>query len=255
MTHLLKNADWVVHLAAESHVDNSFESSLEFTRSNAYGTHVLLEAARKNKVQKFIHVSTDEVYGDILEGSFKEDDKLNPTNPYSASKAAAEMIVNGYYRAYKMPIVMVRGNNNYGSHQFPEKIIPRFVTNLIQGKKVPLHGTGDNIRTFIHVTDFCEALDLVLHQGEIGEIYNIGTDEEITNLELTRKILQKMGKDDSYIEFVKDRPFNDKRYSVSIDKLKALGWEAKVDFEEGLNQTIEWYKNNQSWWEELKLQS
>jgi dTDP-glucose 4,6-dehydratase len=251
LIHLLSDIHCVIHLAAESHVDNSFESSLEFTRSNAYGTHVLLEAARRSNVSRFIHVSTDEVYGDIIAGSFHESDKLNPTNPYSASKAAAEMIVKGYIKAYKMPIIIVRGNNNYGPHQFPEKIIPCFITRLLMDQKVPLHGDGSNVRTYIHVKDFCSALDTIFQKGQEGDAYNIGTTQEISNLELTRILLQKLGKDESSINFVRDRPFNDKRYSVSIAKIRSLGWEPQISFEQGLDETIQWYKENQDWWKKL----
>jgi dTDP-glucose 4,6-dehydratase len=251
LAHLLRDVDCLIHLAAESHVDNSFESSLIFTQSNTYGTHVLMEVARQCNIKRIIHVSTDEVYGDILEGSFKEDDKLNPTNPYSASKAAAEMIVKGYCTAYDLPIIIVRGNNNYGSHQFPEKIIPCFITQLLQDQKVPLHGDGKNIRTYIHVEDFCSALDVIFERGMVGETYNIGTHEEISNLELTKLIISKVGKDDSYINFVRDRPFNDKRYSVNVDKLYALGWRPQISFEEGLDKTISWYRDNEWWWKPL----
>ena len=237
-----------MHLAAESHVDNSIGNSLIFTTSNTYGTHVLLEAARLSNIRKFLHVSTDEVYGDIEKGSFKEDSGLSPNNPYSASKAGAEMIARSYRKTYKMPITIVRGNNVFGPYQYPEKIIPRFITRLLDNKKVPLHGNGSNIRTYMFVNDFANALDLVFNRGKIGEIYNLGTSDEISNLELTKLMLKKLGKDDSYIDFVEDRPFNDKRYSIDVSKIKALGWRQKYSFEEGLNETIEWYKYNKGWW-------
>ncbi len=252
LCYILKDIDAIIHFAAESHVDNSYGNSLIFTKSNAYGTHVLLEAARKNNIKKIIHVSTDEVYGDILEGSFKETDKLEPNNPYSASKAAAEMIVRSYYQTYKIPVIMTRGNNVFGPFQYPEKIIPRFVTNLLENKKIPLHGDGSPIRTYIHTEDLCRALDIVFHKGVIGETYNIGTQDEISNLDLTKKILRKMGKDESYIEFVHDRLFNDKRYSIDLSKIISLGWKQECSFDEGLTKTIEWYKDNKTWWEPLK---
>jgi len=245
---ILKNMDAVIHLAAESHVDNSIGNSLIFTMSNAYGTHVLLEAARLNKIKKFVHVSTDEVYGDIEEGSFMEDSILNPNNPYSASKAAAEMIVRSYYKTYKLPILMVRGNNVFGPFQYPEKIIPKFISRLLDGKKVTLHGDGSNIRTYIYVDDFSSALMTVFAKGKFGETYNIGTKDEISNLDLTKKILRKFGKDESWIEFVGDRPFNDRRYSIDCSKLMSLGWRQKVEFEKGLDKTIEWYRGNREWW-------
>src|SRR3989338_11500184 len=248
LVKFLKDVDCIIHLAAESHVDNSIGNSLIFTTSNTYGTHVLLEAARLNNVKKFLHVSTDEVYGDIENGSFKEDSKLSPNNPYSASKAGAEMIVRSYHKTYKMPITIVMGNNVFGPYQYPEKIIPKFITKVLEGKKVPLHGSGSNIRTYIFIGDFVNSLDLVFNKGKIGEIYNLGTSDEISNLELTKLILKKLGKDDSYIDFVEDRPFNDRRYSVDISKIKAMGWKQRYSFEEGLNRTIEWYRDNESWW-------
>jgi len=251
LTYILKDTDVVFHLAAESHVDNSIGNSLEFTKTNAYGTHVLMEAAHLNKIKRFIHVSTDEVYGDITEGSFKEDAKLVPNNPYSASKAAAEMIVRGYYTTYKLPIIITRGNNVYGPHQYPEKIISRFICNLILDRKVPLHGEGKNIRTYIYVDDVSTALDAVFNKGEIGEIYNIGTHDEISNLELTKMLINKLGKTEDYILHVPDRPFNDRRYSLDLSKINSLGWKQETGFEQGIDKAIEWYKRNVTWW--LKL--
>ncbi len=246
---ILKDVDCIFNLAAESHVDNSIGNSLIFTMSNTYGTHVLLEAARLNNIKKFVHVSTDEVYGDIENGSFKEKSILSPNNPYSASKAGAEMIARSYYKTYKMPIVIVRGNNVFGPYQYPEKIIPKFITKLLEDKKIPLHGSGSNIRTYIYAEDFSNALDAIFNKGEIGEIYNIGTSDELSNLEIAKLILKSMGKDESYIEFVEDRPFNDKRYSINIRKLKMLGWKQEYKFEQGLDKTIGWYKENKNWWE------
>lgn len=251
LTHILKEADVVFHLAAESHVDNSIGNSLEFTKTNALGTHVLMEAAHQNKIKRFIHVSTDEVYGDITEGSFKEDAKLMPNNPYSASKAAAEMIVRGYYTTYKLPVIMTRGNNVYGPHQYPEKIISRFICNLLLDKKVPLHGEGKNVRTYIYVDDVSRALDTVFHKGEVGEVYNIGTQDEISNLELTRMLIKKLGKTEEHILHVMDRPFNDRRYSLDLEKIMSLGWKQETGFEQGIDKTIDWYKQNVTWW--LKL--
>lgn len=252
LVELLKDVDGVIHFAAESHVDNSIGNSIIFTQSNTLGTHVLLEAARmSNTLKKFIHVSTDEVYGDIMEGSFTEDSKLSPNNPYSASKAAAEMMVLSYLKTYEMPIIMTRGNNNYGPYQYPEKIIPRFATDLLEGKKVPLHSPKP-IRTYLHVLDTARAVDVIFHKGELGEIYNIGTKDEFSNLEITKKILNFFDKDESYIEIVKDRPFNDLRYSVDISKLESLGWKQEIGFEEGFKETLNWYKNNEWWWKKLK---
>lgn len=251
LKHIMKEVEVIFNFAAESHVDNSIFGSLEFTKTNTLGTHMLLEVARNCDIKKFIHISTDEVYGDILKGSFKEEYLLSPTNPYSASKAAAEMLVNAYYKTYKIPTIIIRGCNNYGPNQYPEKIISRFIIWLLKNEKVPLHGTGKNIRNFIHVEDFCTALDTIFQKGVIGEKYNIGTDYEISNLKLTKMILNKMGKNESFIKFIPDRPFNDKRYSVDSSKILSLGWFPKISFEAGLNQTIEWYKKNKEWWEPI----
>ena len=243
-----KDIDCVIHLAAESHVDNSIGNSLIFTMSNTYGTHALLEAARLNNIKKFVHVSTDEVYGDIEKGSFRENSMLSPNNPYSASKAGAEMIARSYNKTYKMPLVIVRSNNVFGPYQFPEKIVPRFITSLLENKKVPLHGNGSNIRTYIYTEDFSNALDIVFAKGKAGEIYNIGTNDEISNLELAKLTIKKMKKTEKDIDFVQDRPFNDKRYSVDAEKIKSLGWKQQHSFDESLDKTIKWYTENKKWW-------
>ena len=248
LVKFLKNVDCIIHLAAESHVDNSIGNSLIFTMSNTYGTHSLLEAARLNNIKKFIHVSTDEVYGDIEEGSFSENSILSPNNPYSASKAGAEMIARSYSKTYRMPIIIVRSNNVFGPYQYPEKIIPRFITSVLNSRKLPLHGDGSNIRTYIYTEDFSSSLDIVFSKGKDGEIYNIGTDDEISNLKLAKLILRKMKKDESCIDFVKDRPFNDKRYSVNAEKIKSLGWKQQHSFDKSLDKTIKWYTDNKKWW-------
>src|SRR3989344_2956443 len=250
LVKFLKEVDCIIHLAAESHVDNSIGNSLIFTTSNTYGTHVLLEAARLNNVKKFLHVSTDEVYGDIEKGSFKEDSILNPNNPYSASKAGAEMIARSYHKTYKMPITIVRGNNVFGPCQYPEKIIPAFITRLLQDKKIPLHGDGSNIRTYIYADDFSLALETAFNKGKAGEIYNIGTKDERSNIQIAKTLIKKLSKDESYIDNVKDRPFNDKRYSIDTTKIKALGWKQKHKFETALDETIGWYKKNKEWWKD-----
>jgi dTDP-glucose 4,6-dehydratase len=248
LKYLSKDVDCIIHMAAESHVDNSIGNSLIFTMSNTYGSHVLFEVARLNKIKRFIHVSTDEVYGDIESGSFNENSPLNPNNPYSASKAGADLIARSYCKTYNLPIVLVRGNNVFGPAQFPEKIISRFITRLLENKKVPLHGDGSNMRTYFYVKDFCLALDLVFEKGKKGEIYNIGTNDEISNLELTKTLIKKLGKDESYIEYIKDRPFNDARYSIDLGRIKSLGWKQQHSFEQSLDETIEWFKNNKDWW-------
>ncbi|NQZ85880.1 MAG: dTDP-glucose 4,6-dehydratase [Nanoarchaeales archaeon] len=254
LTEILRDVDVVIHFAAESHVDLSIGNSLAFTKSNTYGTHVLLEAARVCKVKKFIHFSTDEVYGDIINGKFSETDKLDPSNPYSASKAAAEMIVQAYSKTFKLPIIMTRGNNNYGPYQYPEKIIPRFATDLMMDRKIPLHNPNP-FRTYLHVDDTSRAVDIILHKGVIGETYNIGTEDEFRNIEIAKKCLDYFGKDESYIEHVQDRPFNDLRYSVVLTKLQNLGWKQEISFEKGFIDTLKWYEENRAWWEKLILKN
>jgi len=251
MNYLLRDTNVVFHFAAESHVDNSIEGSLDFTRTNALGTHILLEAAKKNSVGEIVHISTDEVYGEVLEGASKETDLLQPTNPYAASKAAAEMIIKGYEKTYNLPVKIVRGSNNLGPFQYPEKIVPRFITLLLQDQKVPLHGSGKNQRTWIYVEDFARAVETIFEKGKIGEAYNIGTPYIASNLDLTKALLQRFGKDESYINFIKDRPFNDSRYHVDNSKLHALGWTHEVSLEESLDKTIGWFTKNQKWWENV----
>jgi UDP-glucose 4,6-dehydratase len=240
-----QNADCVMHLAAESHVDNSFGNSLHFTHSNTLGTHSLLEACRVNKVKKIIHVSTDEVYGEIADGMHVESDGLDPTNPYSASKAAADMLVNSYVHCFKMPVISVRANNIYGTRQYPEKIIPRFIMLGLTGRKFTLHGTGKNRRRFLAAQDFAEALVILMARGAVGEIYNIGSDDEFTNLEIARMVADKLNLPyESQISFVEDRPFNDCRYAIDCSKLKALGWMAKRPLTRHLGDVVQWYAEN-----------
>lgn len=244
-TSVTTNADLVLHLAAESHVDNSFGNSLNFTRSNALGTHTLLEACRVNKVANFIHVSTDEVYGEIHEGLHTETDMLNPTNPYSASKAAADMIVNSYVRSFNMPIVTVRANNIYGIRQYPEKLIPRFSLSALMGKQLPLHGSGLHRRRFLAAEDFADALVILVNKGVVGEIYNIGSEAEYANIEIAHMIASYLGlpTKDLFL-YVEDRPFNDSRYAIDTSKMHALGWVAKRPLEQHLGEVIEWYRDN-----------
>jgi dTDP-glucose 4,6-dehydratase len=240
-----ENADCVLHLAAESHVDNSFGNSLRFTHSNTLGTHSLLEACRMNSVPKIIHVSTDEVYGEIADGMHSETDGLNPTNPYSASKAAADMLVNSYIHCFQMPIVSVRANNIYGTRQYPEKIIPRFTMLGLTGRSFTLHGNGQNRRRFLAAEDFADALVILLTKGAEGAIYNIGSEHEFTNLEIAKMIAGHLGlRAESMIEFVEDRPFNDCRYAIDSSKLRALGWEPKRPLVEHLGEVVRWYRDN-----------
>lgn len=248
--------DAIINFAAESHVDRSIEDPGVFIQTDIYGTYVLLEAARKYNSKIFLQISTDEVYGSIEDGSFREDDALKPNSPYSASKAGAEMIVRSFYKTYKTPVIITRTTNNFGPYQYPEKIIPLFVTNLIDNIKVPLYGNGMNVRDWIYVNDNCGALDLVLHKGRVGEIYNIGAGNEKPNIWITKEILKLLDKPESIIEPVADRPGHDRRYSVDCTKLKKdLGWEARYDFEEALKKTIRWYVDNQNWWRPLKKKS
>ena len=244
--------DTIVHFAAESHVDRSIADASVFVRTNVLGTHTLLDAARRLAIRKFIHISTDEVYGSIPEGSFKETHILTPSSPYSSSKAGSDLLALSYFTTYNLPVIVTRCTNNFGPYQYPEKLIPLFVTNLIDGKKVPIYGTGKNIRDWIHVNDHCRAVDFLLHKGKTGEIYNIGGGSEKTNLEITEKILELLRKDESMIEYVTDRPGHDFRYSLDCSKLRSLGWKPGYSFEEGLQDTVTWYMQNEWWWRPLK---
>jgi dTDP-glucose 4,6-dehydratase len=244
--------DTVVHFAAESHVDRSIADPSVFVKTNVLGTHTLLEAAQQHKVRRFIHISTDEVYGSIQEGSFRETDNLAPSSPYSASKAGSDLLALSYHTTFNLPVIVTRCTNNFGPYQFPEKLIPLFVTNLIDGRKVPVYGTGKNVRDWIHVQDHCRAIDVLLEKGDFGEIYNIGGENEKTNLEITKKILNLLHKDGSMIEHVRDRPGHDFRYSLDCSKLRALGWKPSFSFEDGLTDTVSWYVRNEWWWKPLK---
>lgn len=248
-----RNIDAIINFAAESHVDRSIEDPGVFIKTDIYGTYVLLEAARKYNSKIFLQISTDEVYGSIEDGSFAEDDALKPSSPYSASKAGAEMIVRSFFKTFGTPIIITRTTNNFGPYQYPEKIIPLFVTNLIDDIKVPLYGDGMNVRDWIYVDDNCGALDLVLHKGRVGEIYNIGAGNEKPNIWITKEILKLLDKPESMIEPVEDRLGHDRRYSVDCTKLKKdLGWETQYDFEEALKKTVNWYAANEKWWRPLK---
>jgi dTDP-glucose 4,6-dehydratase len=250
---VLHGAHAVVHLAAESHVDRSIESARTFFQSNVLGTQQLLESARHGGVERFVHVSTDEVYGSIPEGSWREDHVLDPNSPYSSSKAGSDLAALAYHRTYGLAVMVTRCSNNYGPRQFPEKVIPLFVTNLFDGRKVPLYGDGLNVRDWLHVDDHCRALLLVLEHGHPGEIYNIGGGTELTNTELTLRLLKYCGSDESMIEPVGDRLGHDRRYSVDWTKIKVqLGYEPAVDFDEGLERTVRWYRENEAWWRPLK---
>jgi dTDP-glucose 4,6-dehydratase len=245
--------DIVVHFAAESHVDRSIVSPDEFVRTNCLGTNVLCDVARGVGVERFLHISTDEVYGSIDEGSFTELDPLGPRSPYSASKAGSDMIALAYHETYGLPVVLTRSSNNFGPYQFPEKVVPLFVTNLLDGLRVPLYGDGLNVRDWCFVEDNCTAVDLVLRKGTVGEIYNIGAGNEITNRELTERLVALCGRDESAIEYVKDRLGHDRRYSIDTDKVRKLGWEPGRELGEALEATVAWYRDNRWWWEPLKV--
>jgi len=238
----LKNIDCAINVAAESHVDNSFKNSIEFTKTNVLGTHTFIQECINMNVKKIIHISTDEVYGNKIKGKSKETDQLNPTNPYSASKAAAEMIINSYKFVYKKNIIIVRANNIYGIRQYPEKLIPVCITNLLKNKKINLHGNGKNIRHFLSVNDFCKALFIIIKKVNLG-IFNIGCNEKFQNVEIAKKISLLMNKKNK-IKYIKDRPFNDTRYSITTNKLKKLGWTTKDKLFLKLPQIITWYKDN-----------
>jgi dTDP-glucose 4,6-dehydratase len=243
----------VVHFAAESHVDRSVNNSRIFVETNVLGTQTLLDQALAQELEKFVHVSTDEVYGSIDSGSWNEDEPLLPNSPYSASKAASDLLVRSYHITHGLNTSITRCSNNYGTHHFPEKVIPLFVTNLLDGEKVPLYGDGNNIRDWLHVDDHCRGIALVLSAGRAGEIYNIGGGTELSNLELTNLLLTSTGRDGSYVERVADRKGHDRRYSVSINKIRSeLGYSPQVPFDQGLADVVQWYRDNRWWWEPLK---
>ncbi len=250
---LASQHDAIINFAAESHVDRSITRARDFVETNILGTQNLLDSALKNEVGTFVQISTDEVYGTIDEGSWHEDYPVLPNSPYSASKASADLLVRSYHQTFNLNAKITRCSNNYGPHQFPEKLVPLFVTNLIDNRKVPLYGKGINVRDWLHVDDHCRGIHAVLMKGESGHIYNIGGGQELTNMELTSIILEKMGRDHSSIEFVQDRLGHDLRYSVSIEKISSeLGYYPIVRFQDGILETIEWYKANEKWWRPLK---
>lgn len=246
-----KDVDLIVNFAAESHVDRSINGCQPFIETNILGTATLLQAANERKI-KFIQISTDEVYGSSKDYSFKETDILNPSSPYSASKASADLLALSFHATHNLPVIITRTTNNFGPYQYPEKLIPLFITNLLTEKKVPLYGTGKNIRDWIYVEDNCNAIDFVSKKGKVGEIYNIAGKNEKTNIEITETILANLKKDKSMIQYVQDRLGHDFRYSLNIDKIKKLGWQPEHNFSEAINKTIEWYKENTVWWNKLK---
>jgi len=243
--------DVIVNFAAESHVDRSIYQPDIFLKTDIFGTFNLLEICKKKNI-RFIQISTDEVYGSIKKGSFEEKANLNPSNPYSASKASADLLTLSFFKTYKVGVNIIRSCNNYGPYQYPEKFIPLMITNAIENKKLPIYGDGLYKREWIFVLDNCKAIDIILHKGKEGEIYNVSSEFSIPNIEIAKKILKYIGKSEDLIEFVKDRPGHDRRYSIKCEKIKKLGWSAETDFEKGLIFTIEWYIKNENWWRKIK---
>jgi dTDP-glucose 4,6-dehydratase len=248
----MAGCDAVINFAAETHVDRSIHEGGAFVETDVRGVFVLCEEARKQKVQRFLHISTDEVYGSIDVGHFSEVDALCPSSPYSASKAGGELLARSYFVTYDLPVLITRSSNNYGPFQYPEKLIPLFTTNLIENKPVPVYGDGKQVRDWLFVEDQAEALDLVLQKGEVGEIYNVGAGNEEFNIDVTKGILKLLGKGEDLITYVKDRPGHDRRYAVNTAKIKKLGWKPRHDFLAGLTKTVEWYSANEAWWQAIK---
>ena len=252
---LVERANIVVHFAAETHVDRSIMAAGEFIKTDVEGTFVLLEAARRAAgLVRFVQISTDEVYGSVSSGASLETDELRPRNPYSASKAGADRLAYSYWATYDLPVIVTRASNNYGPYQFPEKVIPLFVTNAIGNIPVPLYGDGRNVRDWLHVLDHCRAIDLLIDKASNGEVYNIGGGNEVMNVDLTHRILDSLGRPRSLIRPVPDRPGHDRRYCLDTAKLRALGWSPRVPFDEGLRETVEWYRANEWWWRPIKEQ-
>jgi dTDP-glucose 4,6-dehydratase len=249
---LVSEADIVVNFAAETHVDRSILGSEDLIRSNIYGVHVLLNAARESEIECFLQISTDEVYGSVEEGSSVETDNLTPRNPYSASKAGADHLALAFLNTYNLPVKITRSSNNYGPYQYPEKLIPFFLTNALEDKPLPLYGDGLNVRDWLYVEDNCAGIAAVINKGTAGEIYNIGGGNEIANIEITKSVLALLGKPETLITYVKDRPGHDRRYSLDSAKLMKLGWKPRADFAASLEKTVKWYLDNRSWWEAIK---
>ncbi len=249
---LAKECDVIINFAAESHVDRSIKDPTEFIRTNIFGTQVLLDAAKEHKIKRVIQIGTDEVYGTITKGFFDENSPLRPNSPYAASKAAADLLVRSYFVTYKLPVILVRSSNNFGPRQYPEKIMSLFITNALENKKLPIYADGSNVREWLYVLDNCDAINFILNAGKVGEIYNVGSGNEMRNIDLTKKLLNILGKDKNLIKFVKDRPGHDKRYALNFEKLKQLGWRPKYTFEDALKETVLWYKENTGWWKKLK---
>ncbi len=246
------NIDTIVNFAAETHVDRSLMEPGGFIQTDVYGTYVLLEAAKKYGIERYHQISTDEVYGQVLEGRSTEEDRLHTRSPYSASKAGGDLMVLAYYTSFDLPVTLTRGSNNIGPYQYPEKVVPLFITNAMDDKPLPLYGDGQQMRDYQYVRDHCEGIDAVLQNGQLGEIYNLGTGVETTNLEMTRLILNLLGKPESLIQPITDRPGHDRRYALDCSKVQALGWKNQYDFEQAIEATVKWYVDNEDWWRKIK---
>ena len=249
---VLPSHDAVINFAAESHVDRSITNPDEFVQTNVLGVNNLLNIAQKNNIERFIQIGTDEVYGSREEGEFSETDMLEPSSPYSASKAGGDLIALSYFITYKFPVIVTRSSNNFGPYQYPEKLIPLFITNALEDKPVGVYGDGKQQRDWLYVEENCRGVDLVLHKGKEGEIYNIGAGNQQENIDITKRILKSLGKSEDLIRFVDDRLGHDFRYAIDVSKMRELGWQLEQDFEKSLEDTIEWYKQNQDWWQKLK---
>ena len=249
---VFKRVQGVVHFAAETHVDRSIVDAGEFVLTDVYGSFVLLEALKDSDIEFFLHVSTDEVYGSRDEGFFNEEDALNPSSPYAASKAGADRLAYSYFVTYGLPILIVRPSNNYGPYQYPEKFIPLFVTNAIEDNSLPLYGKGENVRDWLHVDDHCRAIDTVIKKGKNGEVYNIGANQEVQNIDVARNIVKALEKTEDLIQFVTDRLGHDRRYALDCKKIHSLGWKPEIEFSNGLASTVQWYAENRDWWTKIK---
>ncbi|UCF04297.1 MAG: dTDP-glucose 4,6-dehydratase [bacterium] len=249
---LLPGMDIIYNFAAETHVDRSILEAGSFVKTDVVGTYALLQRALKHRIPRFVQISTDEVYGSILKGKFREVDPLQPNSPYSASKSGADLLARAFYKTYGLPVVITRSSNNYGPYQHPEKFIPLFITNAIEGKPLPLYGDGMNVRDWIYVEDNCRAIELVGRKGKLGEVYNIGGGDEMPNIVIAKKIIELVGASEDLLTLISDRPGHDRRYALNIRKLKRLGWKKRWSFDEGLKRTVWWYRRNETWWRAIK---
>ncbi len=248
----MKGCDRVFHFAAESHVDRSIQDADAFVKTNVAGTYNLLEAAKEQSIDRFIHISTDEVYGSTLKGSFSEGDPLAPSSPYSATKAGSDLLALAYHRTHDLPVVVTRSSNNFGPYQYPEKLIPLMILNALENKPLPVYGDGKNVRDWLYVEDNCAGIDVVARKGICGEVYNIAARNELENIEIVQRILKMLGKPENLITFVRDRPGHDRRYSLNTEKIEDLGWKPVISFEEGLQNAVQWYCDNVGWWQPLR---